>query len=321
MGNSRLDESLASLVGRYLESIELRHYAHGTLVLYRQRLDDFVEWCQARGVTRPTEVDRDLLERYRSALAARKKRRMTKRTRYDVMCGLRTFFKWLSRTGVLLYNPSDELLLRPVPKNIRLPIHHSDVEKILAVIDTSTALGLRDRAMLEVMYSSGLRASELVSLELYDFDLDRGLVHVRLGKGRQDRLVPLGDRAAQWFSRYLDHARPELARHDPAAFVSFTGQRLNRNHPTNCIRDYAQTAGLRKAAGSHILRHTTATEMLEHGADARVIQELLGHKRLSTTAGYLHVAIKELRTVHARTHPAERDRTKAATKPRKKRPA
>ena len=186
------------------------------------------------------------------------------------------------------------------------PLTDGEVTRVFAHTDPSTALGLRDRAILETGYSTGLRRMELIRLRLYDLDFARGVLAVREGKGRKDRVVPIGERAIAWLGKYLDEARPGFVV-EPDEGTVFLTRRGRPSHPNNfsrLTRDYLVAAGVAKRGACHLLRHTMATAMLEHGADVRVIQEILGHARLTTTQLYTRVSIRLLKAVHTATHPA-----------------
>lgn len=207
-------------------------------------------------------------------------------------------------------NPAEKLQL---PKEEhRLPSSYltlDEVETLLATVDLSTASGLRDRAILETLYSTGMRRSELIGLNLDDVDASRGLVIIRQGKGRKDRVVPIGKRALQWLEKYLLDARPALL--NDSSDVLFLTTRGNRFHPVNLtsrVRGYLDAAGIQRRGSCHMLRHTVATLMLEGGADLRSIQTLLGHESLNTTQIYTHITIQRLREVHEKTHPGYQDR-------------
>jgi integrase/recombinase XerD len=220
---------------------------------------------------------------------------------------LRRWFAWLVRERVLTQDPAHDLQLPRDERRLpRHPLSVTEVEAVLAQADLTTPHGLRNRAILEVLYSTGLRRDEALGLEFTDIDRERRTLLVRRGKGLKDRFVPIGARALAWLDKYLAEARPRLARRvqTPLVFVSQHGRRLHANQLSKIVRDYLRAAGIAKPGACHLFRHTTATLMLEAGADVRYIQALLGHTRLSTTQIYTHVSITKLREVHERTHPA-----------------
>jgi integrase/recombinase XerD len=223
------------------------------------------------------------------------------------LIAVRGLFRWLTKQRVLSTNPTAELELpRVTAQQLPQPLTDAEITRVLAHTDPATAIGLRDRAILETGYSTGLRRMELIRLRLHDLDLARGVLAVREGKGRKDRVVPVGERAIAWLRKYLDEARPAfvVAPDQWTVFLTRTGRPFHPNHLSRLARDYLAAAGIVKPGACHLLRHTMATAMLEHGADVRVIQEILGHARLTTTQLYTRVSIRLLKAVHTATHPA-----------------
>ena len=234
------------------------------------------------------------------------------------LTSLRRWFAWLVRQRILEHDPAHDLQLPRDERRLpRHPLSVREVEAVLAQADLTTPHGLRNRAILEVLYSTGLRRDEALGLEHTDLDRERGTLLVRSGKGKKDRFVPIGARALAWIDKYLAEARPLLAHRaeTPLVFVSKNGHRLHANQLSKIVRDYLRAAGIAKPGACHLFRHTTATLMLEAGADVRYIQALLGHTRLSTTQIYTHVSITKLREVHQRTHPARLFRLPGAPQP------
>jgi len=222
---------------------------------------------------------------------------------------MKYYFAWLCKQRVLEANPASEIEL-PRPEK-RLPIEAlsiQEMETILAQPNITDPLGIRDRAIIELFYSTGIRRAELVRLEIADLNRERRLLHVRLGKGRKDRVVPVGARAMQWIEKYLDDVRPLLtvSGTEPALFITGYGQAFNPDVLGREVIKYIEKANIGRRGGPHLFRHTCATHMLEGGADIRYIQQLLGHENLETTAIYTEVSIIQLQAVHARCHPAER---------------
>ncbi len=219
---------------------------------------------------------------------------------------IKALFKWLARNNHILYNPASELELPRLDK--RLPRHvlsAREAELVLAQPDTSTPIGLRDRAILETFYSTGIRRMELVNLALSDIDVDRGTLMVRQGKGRKDRMIPIGARALQWTGKYREDVRPGFAcgADDGTLFLTTSGEAFAANRMTQLVRGYVAAADTGKSGSCHLLRHTMATLMLEGGADIRFIQAMLGHAELSTTQIYTQVSIRMLKQIHTATHP------------------
>ncbi len=270
---------------------------------------DFIEWADARSVTHPEHVTQAVLERYRRWLYYYRKKDgapLSIASQRSKLTPVKSFFKWLARTGQIPANPAAEIDL---PRQVRrLPRHLlsiEEVEKVLAGADTSTTIGLRDRTMMEVLYATGMRRMEIAQLEIGDIDMDKCVVLIREGKGRKDRLIPLGERALHWVQHYLDTSRPRLSWNqlDNTLFLGQEGVGLSPTWLSTQVAHYVKKAQLGKNGGCHLFRHTMATLMLEGGADIRYIQAMLGHVELSTTQIYTQVAIKQLQKVHASTHP------------------
>jgi integrase/recombinase XerD len=316
-GFDRSDKAtLASLVDRWLARLETRAYSPRTVAGRTWALRAFLAWAEARALLRPAQIDRTALEGFQRFLWAHRKANgqpfavATQRSHLGAVQG---FFAWLCRENILPANPAADLELpRKPPRALPRGLSLAEVEQILAVPDTADPLGVRDRAILETLYGTGLRRTELVNLDVGDVDRARGLVLVRRGKGGKDRLAPLGVQALAWIERYLEKCRPllEVSASETALFLSGYGGRLNPNYLGNWVRKTIDRAQLGKTGSCHLFRHACATHLLENGADLRMIQELLGHARLDTTQIYTAVSIAQLREVHARCHP--RGATKSA---------
>lgn len=220
------------------------------------------------------------------------------------LAAFRRFSRWAVREGVLAEDVT--LRLRPAKQTQRIPgtLGEAQVEALLAAPDVDTTLGLRDRAMLELMYASGLRVSELVELPLLSLGLNEGVVRI-LGKGGKERLVPFGEQAHGWLSQYLIEARPQIlgGQVSDDLFVTALGRGMTRQMAWVLVKRYALQAGIRTPLSPHTLRHAFATHLLNHGADLRVVQLLLGHADITTTTIYTHVARERLQQLHARHHP------------------
>jgi len=271
-----------------------------TLSAYRSDLTALGVWLAARGRTLVSAGREDLL----AYLAERVGQGMKARSSARLLSSVRRLYRYLLLTSGVDVDPSYGIespkLGRPLPKSLT----ETEVEALFAAPDTGRPLGVRDRAMLELMYASGLRVSELVALALPRINLGQGVVRV-LGKGGKERLVPLGEEALAWVERYLHEARPVLlgGRTHEALFVTQRGEGMTRQAFWYLIKRYAAAAGIRVPLSPHTLRHAFATHLLNHGADLRVLQLLLGHSDLSTTQIYTHVARERLKSLHARHHP------------------
>jgi integrase/recombinase XerD len=285
-------------------------YSEHTVGGRRIALRRFLAWCEERALREPQEITKPILERYQRYLFYYRKadgRPMTLGTQFGCLAPLRTFFRWLAKENHIPYNPASELTLPKLPKHLpRVILSIQEVESILREAEPVTAQGIRDRAMLETLYSTGLRRMELPGLALYDVDTTRRLVMVREGKGRKDRVIPIGKRAAAWVDKYLHEARPQLVVGESnALFLTDYGLPLTPEYVAQRVRRYMAFAGINKPGATHLFRHACATHMLENGADTRFIQALLGHESLATTQIYTRVSIDKLRDIHDATHPAK----------------
>jgi len=296
-----MSEKDASLIERFLDALWLeRGLSENTLTAYRSDLQGLAQWLQAQHSDLLAVARHDLL-RY---LQQRVEQGASPRSSARLLSSVRRFYRYMVRERLLEEDPSARIdapkLGRALPKSLT----EEEVERLLAAPDTNKSLGLRDRAMLEVLYASGLRVSELVSLSLPQLSLQQGLVKV-IGKGNKERLVPLGEEAVNWLERYLREARGLLLGATQSD-VLFPGKRktaMTRQAFWQLIKRYAASAQIEKHLSPHTLRHAFATHLLNHGADLRVVQLLLGHSSLSTTQIYTHVARERLKNIHAIHHP------------------
>lgn len=294
---------------RYVEWLRTRNYSGRTVENRESYLALFVAWCEARSIVRPQEVTKPMLEAYQRHLFHLRRaddRALSFRSQHARLVPVRALFRWLTRQNVLLSNPASDLELPRLEK--RLPRHvlsESEVERVLSQPKVEESLGLRDRAMLEVLYSTGMRRMELAGLSLQSVDGERGTVLIREGKGKKDRMIPIGERAVSWVEKYVVEVRPLLVMPPDAGalFLTQEGASFTPNRLTQLVRDYVSSAELGKTGACHLFRHSMATLMLEHGADIRYIQEMLGHAELSTTQIYTQVSIRRLKEVHGSTHP------------------
>jgi integrase/recombinase XerD len=294
----------------YLVWMQTQNFSEDTVATRRACIGYFIHWCHERGLENPVEITRPILERYQRALYHYRKQNgdpLTFRTQNQRLRSLKGWFRWLARQNHILHNPASELIL-PRLEN-RLPkyiLTAEEAEQLLQQPDITTPAGLRDRAILETFYSTGMRRMEVANLKLYDIDADRGAVMIRLGKGKKDRFIPIGERALAWINKYIREARPKLlgSIEDGTVFLTQMGEAFQRAHLTTLVRVYLAKSKIGKMGGCHLFRHTVATLMLENGADIRVIQEMLGHAKIATTELYTRVSINLLKQVYLATHPA-----------------
>jgi integrase/recombinase XerD len=304
-------QGLDAMLKHFLESMRVRNFSEATVAHREFYGNVFIRWCTERGLARPSEITKPILERYQRYLFHYRKKNgdpISFRTQQHHLVVLRMWFRWLARGNHILFNPASELEL---PKlEYRLPKHvlsAAEADHIINQADLGTALGLRDRALLETFYSTGMRRKELLQLHTYDLDGERGVVMIRQGKGKKDRIIPIGDRAAAWIERYLQEVRPSLLVGDTGRDVLFLtelGEPFTPNQLTKLVGDYVAKADIGKRGSCHLFRHTMATLMLENGSDIRFVQAMLGHARLDTTMIYTKVSIRKLKEIHTATHPA-----------------
>ena len=297
---------------RYLEWLLTHHFSERTVRQRRVYLGYFLVWCEARSLRRPVEVTRPILERYQRHLYHARKvdgRPLSFTSQIGRVAVVRGFFRWLVRENALLANPAADLVMprseKRLPRAVLSPL---EADTVMNQPNVREPIGLRDRAMLETLYSTGMRRSELLGLRVDDLDVERGTVMIRLGKGRKDRLIPIGERAVAWIDKYRCEVRAGLVtgRDEGVLFLTELGDGMVAEYVTHRFRRYVESAEIGKKGACHIFRHTMATVMLEHGADVRYVQEMLGHASLATTQIYTRVSIKKLKEIHSATHPSAR---------------
>lgn len=287
-----------ALIEQFQQSLWLeKGLSDNTLAAYKRDLAGFAKSID-KPLTTVSHID------IQSHLAERFQKQLSSRSTARFLSCLRGFYQYLLRENKITQNPTKSIdnpnLGRPLPKSIT----EDEVERLLQAPETDEPIGLRDRAMLEVIYASGLRVTELVELKISEVNLRQGLVRV-FGKGGKERLVPLGEEALKWLERYLKGSRGEILNHKSSdiVFPSKRGQAMTRQTFWHRVKHWAQVAGISKPLSPHTLRHAFATHLLNHGADLRVVQLLLGHSDLSTTQIYTHIAQARLQDLHSQHHP------------------
>jgi integrase/recombinase XerD len=289
-------------IERYIDALWMeKGLSDNTLGSYRRDLRQFDEWLGKQRGSSLLRADRSQLQAY---LGARLQQGRSQRSTARFMSCVRGFYRYLLREGRITVDPTLDVdspkLGRPLPRSLS----EQDVEKLLEAPDIEDSLEFRDRTMLELLYGCGLRVSELVGLQMVQVSLNQGVVRV-FGKGSKERLVPMGEEALVWLQRFLAGPRPELLGGVPsdAVFPSRRGSQMTRQAFWYRIKIYARRAGINQGLSPHTLRHAFATHLLNHGADLRVVQLLLGHSDLTTTQIYTHVARQRMQELHARHHP------------------
>lgn len=301
-----MSDAIPDIIEQFLDSIWMeRGLSENTLKAYRADLNNFVKWLKSsfneNVEDKLIHIERINIEKYLSEL---KTRAISPRSRARLLSSLRLFYSYLVRNKKIDVDP---VALIDAPKQGRsLPktLTEKEVESLLLAPDTSTLLGLRDRVLFEVLYATGLRVSELVGLTLIQVNLQQGVIRVT-GKGNKERLIPLGEEAVSWLEKYLLTTRADLLKGHvtDALFVTKRGSEMTRQAFWYLIKRYALQAEIVTDISPHTLRHAFATHLLNHGADLRVVQMLLGHSDLSTTQIYTHVANERLKSLHSEHHP------------------
>ena len=288
------------LVGAFIEALWLEDgLSPNTLAAYRRDMQGFSQWLQAQSINLEhageNEVQAYFADRFDQTRASTANRRLTV---------LRRFYQWALREKHVSTDPTLKLLTAKQAPRLPQTLSEAQVEALLAAPNTDTPLGLRDRAMLELLYASGLRVSELVGLPMLSLNLREGVLRIT-GKGNKERLVPFGEEAADSLQNYLSQSRPVLLgkQNSPAVFVTQQGTAMSRVMFWKLIKKYALLADVHVPLSPHTLRHAFATHLLNHGADLRAVQMLLGHSDISTTTIYTHVARERLKALHAQHHP------------------
>lgn len=315
-GNPDDPEGFAALLIKFIESMRVLNYSERTVEGRESYMRRFIIWCEERGLVRPNEISKAIVERYQRYLFHSRKKNgdpLSFRSQSFHLISIRAYFKWLTKNNYILYNPAAEIDLPKIERRLpRAVLNQSEAEAVLAQADVNDSQGLRNRAIMETLYSTGMRRMEVIGLKLYDLDVERGTIFIRQGKGRKDRMIPIGERCIMWIEKYRYEVRPELASYpdDSTIFLTQLGQAFTQARLTQMVRRYVNKAETGKSGSCHLFRHTFATLMLEGGADIRYIQSMLGHARLDTTQIYCQVSISALKQIHTTTHPAKMKRTK-----------
>ncbi len=303
--------TLTACNDKFIASCRLRSFSEHTIKSYQRGLNDFIQWCDDRDIQHPENLLSQHLNSYRRGVfhyRSKSGEPLKHSSQMTFLTPVRSFFSWLTEKQVLAFNPAASMdmprVSQALPKNI---LSNKEVEAIIAEVDVTAPLGLRDRALLELTYSTGIRRSELANLKVQDINLSSGWILVEQGKGGKDRRIPVGERACLWLKKYLLDQRPYLLRNQnhEAVFVYKNGKPMSADKVYRCIHSYIEAANIGKHGGSHMLRHAMATHMLERGSDIRFIQKMLGHEQLTSTQIYTRVQDNKLKEVHSRTHPAQ----------------
>ena len=305
----------STLLRQFLDTSLAKGLSPLTVTTRKRALVRFIAWCEEREF-KPATITLPILERYQRHLFHSRKRNdapLAMATQAQRLMPINAWFRWMVRGGMLAANPAADLELPRLPKRLpRYWLSCEEIDQLVRHVAIYGDEGLRDRAIIEVLYSTGLRRAELIELNLGDVNERQGVVFVREGKGAKDRVVPIAERALAWLVKYRDEVRPNWRLPgDPddrtaPLWLRPDGKPLRKNQLTDRMKKLLAEAGIDKPGACHLFRHAMATHMLERGADVRIVQAILGHAQLSTTAIYTHVTIAQLKAVHSATHPAAR---------------
>jgi integrase/recombinase XerD len=295
---------------RFKDTMLVRGMRIETLRRHESNIRRFALWCDERGIEKPHDITKPILEGYQRYLYYYRQENgepLSAGARSAYITSIKQFFKWLTQENYLLYNPASELITPRCARSLPSVLTEAEVNQLLLSINTDNAKGIKERAIVELFYSTGIRRLELCNLTLEDVSLSRLTVYVRQGKGGKDRIVPMGARAVYWLKKYLNEVRNSLMMDDQESrlFLTEYGEAYTEHRLGSRVKRLLRDAGIKVPGACHLLRHAMATHMLENGADIRYIQAMLGHSDLNTTQIYTHVSIRKLQEIHAATHPAK----------------
>ena len=295
---------------KYNSTMQVRGYSKSTLHRRESDIRRFIGWCDVRSLNHPNQITKPILESYQRYLfhyRQANEQPLSPTSQNHYLTSVRQFFKWLTQENYLLYNPASELIIIQPTPSLPVVLGIEEIQRLMQQPDTSTSGGIRDRAILELFYSTGIRRSELCHIKLNDLSLARQTLYIRKGKGDKDRLIPIGESALLWIKQYLNEARVHYLTdiHQETLFLNDYGDAFRDNKLGDKVKRFMKNAGIDVPGSCHLLRHAMATHMLENGAELRYIQAMLGHSNVSTTQVYTHVSIRKLQEVHRDTHPMD----------------
>jgi integrase/recombinase XerD len=305
---------LQALKERYREHLAVLNYSPGTIRLHLFYLNRFFLYLENASIPDAPSVTRDTVRDYQRHLFEELNRRgepNSVRSQNNALKVVRAFFRFLCENDYIVGNPARDVAYAKAPKRLpRSVLTQAEVKKLLHAPDTKTALGYRDRTILEVFYSSGIRRAELTNVLLEDLDYSGGFLRVNSGKGKKDRVVPVGKIACRYLENYIKAVRPSFLKdpHNSNVFLSLRGKAISKNTVWEIVKRCCRAARIKKSVSPHSLRHTFATLLLRNRANIRHIQEMLGHASLDSTQVYTAVSIADLKEVHSRCHPREKDK-------------
>lgn len=301
------------LLQQNLMWLRVHNYSEATIATREKYIRMFLRWALERELRYPSQITKPILESFQRHLFHYRKKDgnpLAWNSQISHLREVRQYFEYLAKENHIPFNPAASLELPKQPQTLPKAVLSADeAERVMQQPDLTTPHGLRDRAILEVFYSTGIRRMEVCNLNIEHVDVNRRVLEIRQGKGKKDRFVPIGMRALLWIARYVEHAREKLLLDpkEPTLFVTIHGDRMNPDSLTEYVRRYIKESGVTKEGSCHLFRHSMATLMHDNGADIRHIQAILGHANLNTTQIYTQTSLKKLLEVHDKTHPASRD--------------
>lgn len=308
--NSATSYTLTSYLPFYLEHLRVRGYTELTISMHKLDVGRFIQWSAQRGAVEPKDITKDVAQAYQRMLFYYRKKNgqpFKPVTQNRIMVTLKVFCRWLVNENHLPYSPAETIELARLPRQLpRAILSQDQIHKILSIPDLSTDIGIRDRAIMETFYSTAIRRTEAIKIQVQDLDIDQGIITIRHGKGGHQRLVPIGDQALQWVIKYIEDVRPkyEVNPTDKTLFLYENGEPMYSARMSAMVKRHMKKAGIQAEGSCHLFRHACATHLLEAGVDIRLIQQLLGHAKTDTTSIYTRVSIGLLKRVHAEKHPA-----------------
>lgn len=295
------------LLIRFKEHLKIKHYSPRSIESYHYCLNKFFSYLNEKEISLKELTKEDIIE-YGAHL---KEKAYSERSIERALYSVKGFFRYLEETFYILVNPSATIILKKISQRIPIVLTENEIKRILKAPNTSTRPGIRDRAILEVLYSTGIRLNELYNLTIFDIDTSSGFLRINKGKFSKDRFSPLTKIACHYLKEYIAKVRPYFTKNKPkeqALFVGRKGKKINKVIIQRLIRDYAKKAGIKKRVSTHTFRHTFATHLLQNDVDIFKIQKLLGHSRPSITQRYTHLNPKEIKKMHKKHHPREKDK-------------
>ena len=304
LSEERVSMKLTEVIEDFLNTMRVEEgLAENSIISYKQELNRMMTYLDRQGIERVQEIHQDTVLTH---LKWMNEDHLATSTRSHYVSTLRHFFRYLKLDGVIENNPMEKISLPKKTQHLPAVLTLEEVDRILAAPDVSRPLGLRDRTLLETLYSTGMRVSEIIHIKLADIHLDMGFIQT-IGKGDKERLVPIGEMAEDWINRYLTQGRPKLVKDEEESqgylFVNNRGKPLSRQGVWKNLKKMVIMAHITKDISPHTLRHSFATHLLENGADLRVVQELLGHSDISTTQIYTHIHAQHMKDIYKQNHP------------------